>query len=391
MTDQVAISVTNVSKHFRLPHEKHSGLKSAILHFQPGKKYEVQRVLREISFDIKRGEFLGIVGRNGSGKSTLLKLLAQIYVPNHGKVVVNGSLTPFIELGVGFNPELTGRENVYLNGALLGFDRRQVNAMYSDIVEFAEIGQFMDQKLKNYSSGMQVRLAFSIAIRAKSDILLIDEVLAVGDAAFQQKCFNYFEQLKKQGQTIVFVSHDMTSVKQFCDKAILIDQGVIKQIGKPTDIAYSYDRLNYAQVAKEAVTETKPATKVEVRTLNHEGKKLSNFEYGQKIMIEAVWPTDLPVKHVGFVLSRGTETVFATNTFDQGIDVSGGKARLLLVPKLGNGRYRIMVGLFGGTRHDALYYGDGPEALVYNQPLKGDREEDWEGLEYIANTWAETS
>jgi len=195
--DDFAIRVEKVSKIFRLPHEKNSSIKSTVVNFYKRKKgYELQKALENVNFEIKKGEFFGIVGRNGSGKSTLLKLLAGIYTPTKGQVHVRGTLTPFIELGVGFNPELTGRENVYLNGALLGFSRKEMQAMYQDIVDFAEIERFMDQKLKNYSSGMQVRLAFSIAIRAQSDILLIDEVLAVGDAAFQQKCFDYFEELK---------------------------------------------------------------------------------------------------------------------------------------------------------------------------------------------------
>ena len=195
MSDNNAILVENVSKSFKLPKDNHNGIKQLLINTITGRRkkgYEKQRVLKNVSFEIQKGEFYGIVGRNGSGKSTLLKLLAQIYTPEKGSVKVNGSLTPFIELGVGFNPELTGRENVYLNGALLGFSKSEVEAMYEDIVSFAELSRFMDQKLKNYSSGMQVRLAFSIAIRAKSDILLLDEVLAVGDEAFQQKCFEYF-------------------------------------------------------------------------------------------------------------------------------------------------------------------------------------------------------
>ena len=192
--NEAAIIVKDLYKSFRLPHEQSSGLKQTIVNFAKRKKgYETQEVLKDVSFEIKKGEFFGIVGRNGSGKSTLLKLLAAIYVPDKGLVQVNGSLTPFIELGVGFNPELTGRENVFLNGALLGFSQSEMDAMYNDIVEFAELEKFMDQKLKNYSSGMQVRLAFSIAIRAKGDILLLDEVLAVGDTIFQKKCYEYFK------------------------------------------------------------------------------------------------------------------------------------------------------------------------------------------------------
>jgi ABC-2 type transport system ATP-binding protein len=207
------------------------------------KGYEIQRALHNIDFAIEKGEFFGIVGRNGSGKSTLLKILAGIYQPTEGSVETNGRLVPFIELGVGFNPELTGRENVYLNGALLGFSRAHIDAMYNDIVAFAELEDFMDQQLKNYSSGMQVRLAFSVATRAEADILLVDEVLAVGDAAFQRKCFEYFKQLKATNKTVIFVTHDMNAVREYCDRALLIEKSEIKQIGHPQDIAREYSLL----------------------------------------------------------------------------------------------------------------------------------------------------
>ena len=185
---------------------------------------------------------MGIVGRNGSGKSTLLKILAQIYVPDSGNIIINGSLVPFIELGVGFNPELTGRENVYMNGAMLGFSNEEMDKMFDDIVEFAELAPFMDQKLKNYSSGMQVRLAFSIAIRARGDILILDEILAVGDAAFQEKCNQYFASLNKN-QTVILVTHSMENVRKFCDRAILIDQGKIIKEGDPEIVADAYLKL----------------------------------------------------------------------------------------------------------------------------------------------------
>ena len=224
------IEVKNVSKTFKLPHEKQNSIKGLFVNiFRRRRTYERQEVLKNVSFEVQEGEFYGIVGRNGSGKSTLLKMLAGIYEPNKGHIKINGKLTPFIELGVGFNPNLTGRENVYLNGALLGFNRKQMNAMYDEIVAFAELDKFMDQKLKNYSSGMQVRLAFSIAIRAKSDILLLDEVLAVGDAAFQKKCTEYFVELKNKKQTVVLVTHDMQNVERFCDRVLVLDYG--KQIG----------------------------------------------------------------------------------------------------------------------------------------------------------------
>ena len=238
-----AITVRNLSKSFKLPTDKSWGLKQAILNRIKGiKGYKKQEVLKNLNFKVKKGEFLGIVGRNGSGKSTLLKILSEIYVPDKGTIKVNGTLVPFIELGVGFNPELTGKENIYLNGAMLGFSNSEMDKMYDDIVEFAELEPFMHQKLKNYSSGMQVRLAFSIAIRARGDILILDEVLAVGVAAFQVQCNEYFRNLKGN-QTVIIVTHDMENVRRFCDRAILLEDGKIIEDGKPDKVADAYLKL----------------------------------------------------------------------------------------------------------------------------------------------------
>lgn len=241
----VVIDVRGVSKNFALPHEKTSSIKSGFVNFfkRKQKTVETQHTLNAVSFEVKEGEFFGILGKNGSGKSTLLKILAEIYRPTSGSVSVKGKLVPFIELGVGFNPELTGRENVYLNGALLGFSRKQIDDKYNDIVKFAELEEFMDQKLKNYSSGMQVRLAFSVATRAEADILLVDEVLAVGDADFQRKCFDFFKDLKKQGKTVVFITHDMAAVREYCDRVILIKDGVIAGKGSADKMADEYLKL----------------------------------------------------------------------------------------------------------------------------------------------------
>jgi len=240
---KAVITVSHLSKTFKLPTERSFGLKQVIFNRLRGiKGYTEQQVLNDVSFKVYDGEFLGIVGRNGSGKSTLLKLLSKIYTPTKGKIEIDGSLVPFIELGVGFNPELTGRENVYLNGAMLGFSNQEMDAMYDDIVNFAELPEFMDQKLKNYSSGMQVRLAFSIAIRARGDILILDEILAVGDAAFQEKCNQYFASLDKS-QTVILVTHSMENVREFCDRAILIDQGKIVEEGDPEVVADAYLKL----------------------------------------------------------------------------------------------------------------------------------------------------
>jgi ABC-2 type transport system ATP-binding protein len=243
MEKEIAISVKNLHKSFKLPVERALGLKQAIFNRLKGVKgYKEQKVLNNINFDIYKNEFVGIVGRNGSGKSTLLKILAKIYFPEKGSVKINGSLIPFIELGVGFNPELSGRDNVYLNGALLGFSNHEMDAMYDEIVQFAELEQFMDQKLKNYSSGMQVRLAFSIAIRAKGDILLLDEVLAVGDAAFQQKCNDYFASIKGH-QTVILVTHSMENIKKYCTRTILIENGKVTLDDKPEKVAKAYENI----------------------------------------------------------------------------------------------------------------------------------------------------
>lgn len=278
-----AIQVSHVRKEFKLPHNKQSTFKGALVNLigRGDRTYETQEVLKDVSFEIKKGEFFGIVGRNGSGKSTLLKMLAGIYAPTKGKITVHGSLTPFIELGVGFNPELTGRENVYMNGALLGFNNKEMDAMYDDIVTFAELEKFMDQKLKNYSSGMQVRLAFSIAIRARSDILLLDEVLAVGDAAFQQKCFEYFLDLKKKNQTVVFISHDMDAVRRFCDRAMYIKDGEIIDIGDVDRIAQLYVNENFSSSSREGSDEQQPHMPIKLVIENIDQHE---FARGEKII-----------------------------------------------------------------------------------------------------------
>lgn len=257
----VVLEISHVAKTFRLPTERYSGIKQAFINWCRGiKGYTEQHVLKDISLTVRRGDFVGIVGRNGSGKSTLLKIISGIYLPTKGSVRVNGSLVPFIELGVGFNPELTGRENVYLNGAMLGFSKSEIDKMYDDIVDFAELHDFMNQKLKNYSSGMQVRLAFSVAIKAQGDILVLDEVLAVGDEAFQRKCANFFEHVKQdKNKTVILVTHDMSAVRRYCTSAIMIDGGKVVDSGDPDDVAdsYSLENISSDPNARRALKEMK--------------------------------------------------------------------------------------------------------------------------------------
>jgi ABC-2 type transport system ATP-binding protein len=204
------------------------------------------RAVRGVSFDVRRGEFFAIVGRNGSGKSSLLKILASIYRADAGTVRTAGRVAPFIELGVGFNPELTARENGVLNGVLMGLTLRQARRSLDAVLEFAELEDFVDLKLKNYSSGMMVRFAFAVMVQADADIMLIDEVLAVGDAAFAQKCMDVFRAKQRAGKTIVLVTHDMTTVQTLCHRAMLIHDGELRYIGEPEDTALHYYRVNFA-------------------------------------------------------------------------------------------------------------------------------------------------
>jgi ABC-2 type transport system ATP-binding protein len=247
-----AVVVRGVSKTFRLPRLQVHTLKERALHPFSFHDFDELRAVQDISFDVAQGEMFGIVGRNGSGKSTLLKCLAGIYRldDNGGELSVRGRLSPFIELGVGFNPDLTAYDNVTINAIMLGLTRKEARERFDEIVAFAELEEYLDLKLKNYSSGMYVRLAFSVAVQVDADVLLIDEVLAVGDAAFQQKCFDQFHRLKQEGKTIVLVTHDMGAVSRLCDRAMLMERGRIVSIGDPDRVAREYHELNFGRAAE---------------------------------------------------------------------------------------------------------------------------------------------
>ena len=300
MSNNIAVKVDHVSKFFKLPTESTQSLRTSLVNrFRGIKGYKEQNVLKDISFEVEKGDFYGIVGRNGSGKSTLLKIISEIYIPEKGTVTIDGKLVSFIELGVGFNPELTGRENVYMNGAMLGFSTEEVDAMYDDIVEFAELGEFMNQKLKNYSSGMQVRLAFSVAIKAQGDILILDEVLAVGDEAFQRKCNDYFMERKHSGKTTILVTHDMNAVKKYCNKAVLIENGLVKVVGNPDDVAnqYSLDNATDTKAMNEdyvAETESEAVSDLEVRLLSSpQAAPTEEIEFEISYQVNQDMPTNI--------------------------------------------------------------------------------------------------
>jgi len=244
--DDVAVSVDGVSKTFRLPQEQVHTLKERVVHPLRRRSFERLEALKDVSLSVGKGEFFGIVGRNGSGKSTLMKCLAGIYTADGGEMWLRGRMAPFIELGVGFNPDLTAHDNVLLNAVMLGLSPDEADERYDAIIDFAELREFQDLKLKNYSSGMQVRLAFAVMVHVDADLLLIDEVLAVGDASFQQKCFDVLHQAKRDGRTILLVTHDMDQVQRFCDRAMLLERGRLVQIGTPRDVARRYTELNFA-------------------------------------------------------------------------------------------------------------------------------------------------
>jgi|SRR3989339_344448 len=319
-----AVSLHNVSKKFYIPHEKRTTLKEHFIHIFNKTKYESFHALNNISFNVKKGEFLGIIGANGSGKSTLLKIIAGIYNPSEGKVTVNGKISPFLELGVGFDPELSGTENVYLNGAVLGLSKKQIDKKYQAIVEFAEMERFMDMKVKNYSSGMFVRLAFSVAIQADADILIMDEVFAVGDASFQQKCFEVLRRLKELNKTIIFVSHDINTMRSFCNRILYLKNGQMHMIGDPNEAIDQYlytDKAEKTPIVSTAVEKENEKVKIteitKVEFIDKFGYSNHTFFSEDPIIIRIHYFASIHIKNPIFgvqLMSENNECLFGTNT-----------------------------------------------------------------------------
>lgn len=235
------VTVENVTKIFQIPHERTKTLFHKLTNiFSSAYNYEKFFALNDVTFQIEKSEFIGIIGRNGSGKTTLLRIIAGIYQPTSGTITINEDITPFLEIGVGFQGDFTVRENIYINGALLGFSRKEIGRRFNSIIEFAELEKFTDIKLSKLSAGMQVRLAFAIAIQSDAPILIVDEVIAVGDTNFQRKCRDIFWRYKKQGKTVIFVSHDLESVKEYCDRVIVLHEGKLMNYGNPEEMIKYY-------------------------------------------------------------------------------------------------------------------------------------------------------
>jgi lipopolysaccharide transport system ATP-binding protein len=307
--NEIAVKVTGISKVFKIPQEKDTTLKSAALNLFNKREFEVFNALNDVSFEVKKGEFLGIIGKNGSGKSTLLKILAGIYVPDSGEITINGKLSPFLELGVGFNPNLTGRENIFLGGIILGLTREQVEEKFDEIVKFSELEEFIDMKLKNYSSGMHVRLAFALSINVHAEILLMDEVLSVGDSNFQQKCLDKFREYKREGKTVLLVTHDIGAVRQYCDRAILLRKGKIVCADKAVKVAdkYIYENIEDEEDQKDLnrgdIIRSKKRAKVaitKVSFLDTSGNPRFVFKPGEDFTVRVYFKNNDQVENVNF-------------------------------------------------------------------------------------------
>ncbi len=366
----LAIEARGLKKAFRIPTHRVDSFKERIVRPFSARDYRELRALDGISFEVRKGEFFGIVGRNGSGKSTLLKLLASIYRADAGTIRMAGRLAPFIELGVGFNAELTGRENVLLNGVMMGLTPAETRDRLDAVLAFAELEDFIDLKLKNYSSGMLVRLAFSVMLEADADVLLIDEVLAVGDAAFQQKCADAFREMKAAGKTIVLVTHEMSTVEEYCHRAMLIDDGHIQHIGEPAEVGRRYLRMNFERDSGRSAGPDAEGGN-EVRLLDAwiegpDGEHLANVEHGREIelRVELEARREMPGLGVGFIIANADGIgVFEFGTTTGGEDDDSPlregqrvKVSARLENPLAPGRYYIHCGVSRPHTADSLLY-----------------------------------
>jgi ABC-type polysaccharide/polyol phosphate transport system ATPase subunit len=313
----VVIEARGLNKSFRIPAHRIDSLRERATHPFTRVEYREHRALRDVSFDVRQGEFFGIVGRNGSGKSSLLKVLASIYRLDAGRARVAGRVAPFIELGVGFNHELTARENAVLNGVLMGLTLREARRSLDAVMAFAELEDFVDLQLKNYSSGMLVRFAFALMVQADADVMLIDEVLAVGDAAFAQKCVEVFREKRRAGKTIVLVTHDMTTVQTLCHRAMLLHDGELRFIGEPEDAALAYYRMNFASDDAEAAMGAK---RVDVNARVVRAEAPETIAEGDPIQLDVVLEAARPLNRPSFIFhvrnDEGTTVFELTRPLD---------------------------------------------------------------------------
>jgi ABC-type polysaccharide/polyol phosphate transport system ATPase subunit len=393
-----AIEIDGVSKRFRLYHDRNQSLKATLMRGRRA-KYEEFMAVDDVSLDIAAGESFGFVGRNGSGKSTLLKVVAGIYRPDKGAVTVNGKLSALLELGAGFHPELSGRENVYLNGSILGLSRKELERRFDEIVDFAELHQFIDMPVKNYSSGMYVRLGFSVAINVDPDVLLVDEVLAVGDEMFQRKCSAKFAELREAGTTIVLVSHSLGAIRSMCDRAMWIDRGVAKAVGPAGDVIDEYlasvDSKDAVELGGGVRWGTGEARITNVSLLDQAGKPTHLCQSGGPATFEVEWETDQPVPEPVFaIVFYTTEGVVlaAPNTKDAGVvpkEINGTGATRLTIPEMPllPNSYDISVSL---TDVEASTHISNRHRVLRFDVVPGDQVETMGGLVTLGGNWSIT-
>jgi ABC-type polysaccharide/polyol phosphate transport system ATPase subunit len=380
--DAIAIQIEDLKKAFRIPTHRIDSFKERVVRPFAARDYRELQALDGVSFEVRRGEFFGVVGRNGSGKSTLLKTIASIYRADSGTIRMAGRLAPFIELGVGFNVELTARENVVLNGVMMGLTPRETRRRLDAVLEFAELREFVDLKLKNYSSGMLVRLAFSTMLQADADVLLIDEVLAVGDAAFQQKCADAFFQMKNEGKTIVLVTHEMATVEDYCHRAMLIDGGRIAQIGDPGETGQAYLRLNFERGVDTADSHSVAdgVRLLDAWVEDAEGERVTSIEHGDRVKLRLRLETEREISHpeVGLLLANAEGLgLFQFGTTVATGDESGAlpagreiSVKADLDNPLAPGRYFVHCGIQpgGGAPGSSMYAPNAIDFVVFGGP-----------------------
>jgi len=410
MEQNIAIHVEHISKQFKIFFDKGSSLKEKVL-FKQRRRFETHQVLSDISFEVKKGEAIGIIGENGCGKSTMLKMLSRIMYPDEGEISIDGRVSALIELGAGFHPDMSGRENIYTNAAIFGLSRAEIDARLQDIIDFSELGEFIDNPVRTYSSGMYMRLAFSVAINVDADILLVDEILAVGDAAFQAKCFNRMREIKAAGTTIVIVSHALGQIEQICDRTLWICDGQIREQGMPRDVHPAYmeymgkkgltpepapepcaeelpqETEQDAAAEETAVPEEVPSTFVtsekrwgngkaritRVRMLDANGEVCRAFEVGGEIRIEVSYeildPGIQPIFGVGFLRDDGFYC-YGTNTQIDHVEVNAGKVgvycfKILHCPLM-SGNYVLDVAIAEQIGFDCDFYRDAARFAMYS-------------------------
>ncbi len=369
-----AIDVDGVNKTFRVPKQHVNTLKERAMH--PFRRVDVDELhaLRDVSFQVLQSEFFGIVGRNGSGKSTMLKLLAGIYAADTGHIRIAGRLTPFIELGVGFNPELTALDNVVINGVMTGLSPAQAKSSFDEVIAFAELEDFLDLKLKNYSSGMQVRLAFSLMVQSDAEVLLIDEVLAVGDAAFQQKCFNEFHRMRDEGRTIILVTHDMGTIERFCHRAMLLEHGRIVAHGEPADVGARYLELNFEHQRGRDGREAKGQVATVAQSwIEVDGRPAESIEHGTPFTVHVILDVHEPIEEAEIQLRLTTDdavAVFGTTTRDVGRLEAGERVhlRVALDNPLGAGRYYVDAALHTAGGGMLSFHGRVRDFMIHGSP-----------------------